>query len=1123
MTTLAKLDPRYDISLQGFDRRGAAASINNASATGFTVSGRWGDLADFAVLYLRNADDLYGHLFTSRYLPDFSLAGVTLDFDLALTGCMNPTSAKYQSVPWGNLSYITSAEVEGTPVALPAPTTTTGAAAASGSFTVAGTPTAWDRVQLIYLSNVVFEVIVGQTYNSVVVLTLAQIATELARQVNVDGHLAATAAGAVVTVTAPAGADGNGVELLTAYGSLYGALVQTQIYPTGASGSPPPSGLAAKLTGGIDPTSQHYHLDFTALGLGSCRKIWLTLAPPLNYDSGDVNPSLVAFAPLEFSAVFSNWTVVDAGNVTPLKIAGPGSVTIGNRDAWTSYTGNGWAQVAGFYFQGFARESSHAGDKVTVAYSCQHAHNLYLGTSALSTNGQFSVSVDNGAAVTVSCYALESAAIAVRRLIASEVAAGIHLVTFTVAAGAHGTTCLFDYLQAAVLSDPVGPSVVYPKLNAACDYDTDQTYKIPPSRALWVLSQMGLQGDLDFYAGVFFALKRVRNGGHFRKATVTLSGTIGTGTGWGDGDIVWITVGGSTADPPNAGTVISGATTTGGNPTGGSALGGTVFGAAAYPMDTFATLAQRLVNAINGLFVGICAAPTSTPGQATITVLSPINGFSLDVSLSAGASVTLAVSGDIGTTGMVGGNEGTWSVDASQASPPLNRAFSDYLADFAAQVHALGQTLTVAFSQELLGPPDANTSAGAWSQRFADGTTVLTDTGFGSWGAGVVEALAAGVYQQTGHGYITGNAAGFASATQSGIWTLVVVDADHYTLGTEIANSGGYTPAVGDSVLIGLQTSQCTFNPATVTAYLSKCYVQAANILQTAGLVPWLQFGEVGWWFYSERMSQPVGYASWTAPISIGTPNPHGFASGQRGIIAGVKGNTAANGTWPIVVTDSTHFTLTGSNGNGTYIGGTGTASGGGMALYDAWAAATHPLASYWTQDDVCTSSDATWLAGAIAAHVAAIAAAVLAVQSGAKFELLYPQDVNASECYYTDDLPYPQGGRLNAAMNLPAAWRAKTGSGLDRLKVEGLSWGSTYRNLDQARKAMAFAATAPCSWPANSVAYLIPIFNGGCPWKAEYLAALGVALVNLWAADHTVLLDLAVPMPVAGVAAVVE
>ena len=69
--------------LRGFDRRGAAASLNNASAAGFTLSGCWSDQADFAVAVLLDADDVYGHLFTSRYLPDFSLAGVTLDFDLA--------------------------------------------------------------------------------------------------------------------------------------------------------------------------------------------------------------------------------------------------------------------------------------------------------------------------------------------------------------------------------------------------------------------------------------------------------------------------------------------------------------------------------------------------------------------------------------------------------------------------------------------------------------------------------------------------------------------------------------------------------------------------------------------------------------------------------------------------------------------------------------------------------------------------------------------------------------------------------------------------------------------------------------------------------------------------------
>ena len=1200
--------------LRGFDRRGAAASINNASASGFTVSGCWSDQADFAVLMLFDADDQFGHLFTSRYLPDFSLAGVTLDFDLALSGCTNPTSAKYQSVPWGALSYITSAEVQGT-VALPAPTATTGAVAASASFTVGGTPVAWDRVQLVYLSNVIFEVIVGQTYNGVVVLTTAQIATELARQVNVNGNLTATASGAALTVSAPAGADGNGVELVTMYGSLYGAVVSTQIYPQGASGSPPPSGLTGKLTGGVDPTSLHYHLDFSVLGLGNCRQIWLTVAPPLNYDSGAVNPSLVAFSPMEFSAVFSNWTVADPGGVTPLKIAGPGSVTIGSRDAWASYAGSGWSGQVGWYLAGFARQSAHAGDTVTIKYSCQATHNLYLGTALTNVSGQFTATVDGVAVSPISCYANSGSAIYARRLVKSSVAAGSHTVVLTVASGAHGNVCLFDYLQAAVLSDVQSPAATYSHVNCACDFDTDQTYKIAPARALWILGQAGLAGDIDFYAGVFFALKRVRNGGNFRQAKITLSGTIGTGTGWGDGDIVWVTVGGSTANPPNAGTIISGATTLGGNPTGGSALGGTVLGAAAYPTDTLATLAQRLVDAINGLFVGICAAPTSTAGQFTITVLSPINGFSLDVSLNAGASVSLAVAGDIGTSGFVGGNEGVWTVDACQ-SQPLNRGFHDYLADFSGLVHAAGQTMTLAFSQELLAPPDSNDAApasvtfgffnylgtgyahyitiggntythiqlagdgsgdiaialaglvnagggdpnarasvsannvilaprctgqvacsasdgngpgtlksGAWSQRFADGSTVLTSTGFGSWGAGVVESVSSGVYQQTGHGYITGNTAHFASATQSGEWALVVVDANHYTLGAQIANSGGYTPAVGDSVLIDLQTSQCTFNPATVTAYLALCYVQAADILAAAGLVPWLQFGEVGWWFYSRVQNLAVGYASWTAPISVGTNQPHTLATGNRVITAGVQGDTAANGDQTITVTDSTHFTENGTSGNGSYVAGTGTVSGGGMAYYDAWAASAataalgRALANFQHQDDdptVNSGADAAWLASCIKTHIDAIRTAVLAVQSGAKFELLWPFDVNYSTVYWTNDMPWPQGGRLNRAVNLPAAYLAKAGSGLDRFKMEALSWGSTYRNLTNAKLAIAFPWTVG-TWSRDNAAYLVPWSNGGCAWPAEFLAWLNAIIaalpdtpspiVNFWAVDHLTLL----------------
>ena len=115
---------------------------------------------------------------------------------------------------------------------------------------------------------------------------------------------------------------------------------------------------ASKLTGGADPSSVHFHIDFTASGIDSLRQAWLTFAPALNYDSGSVNPALVAYQPSTWSAVFTNWTLADPSSVLPLKIAGPGSVTVGSRDFWASFTGTGWSEQAGFYFRGFARQSS---------------------------------------------------------------------------------------------------------------------------------------------------------------------------------------------------------------------------------------------------------------------------------------------------------------------------------------------------------------------------------------------------------------------------------------------------------------------------------------------------------------------------------------------------------------------------------------------------------------------------------------------------------------------------------------------------------------------------------------------------------------------------------------------
>jgi hypothetical protein len=1184
---ISKLQPHRTLYLRGFDRRGCFAAMTQASASGFTVSGAWSDQADFVVLMLFDADDQFGHLLTNRYLPDFSLAGVTLDFDLVVRGCMSPIGPKYQSVPWGALSYINSSEASGV-VPLPAPTSTTGGVAASAFFSIVGTPTNWDRIQIVYLGNEVFD---SANFLDVITTgqTLAQVAANMAALINSCTSstvpLSATSAGITTTVAAsiaigsqtvmPAdmtdivlgtvltvansdgsnseivtvtavtpttftavfastktgpgitvnggvlaitctqpGRDGNGIALLT----MYKTPGNTQIFPFGRLSTA--SGQTTMLTGGSDPTSMHFHLDFSALGLASCRQIWLTLAPWLTYGAstvtfnflnsygtgyshfitigpntytyaqlagdssaaiavalagliaaGDPNAtaaahsnqvtlalqtnvlasvacsasdgngrgtlvnstlcSLLPYASMEFSMVFSNWTVVDPGGVTGLKVAGPGSVTVGSRDAWALYSGTGWSLQVGSYFHGFAQQSSHATDSVTVTYWCQQAHNLYLGTELSTIGGEFSVSLDGAVAVTINTDADALSPVYARRLIAAGVAAGNHTVVLTVASG----TCLFDYLQAAVLSDPVSPAKTYSKVSAAADFDTDQTYKIPPARVLWNYQQLGLHGDLDFYAGVFFALKRVRNGGSFHSATVTLTGPFGTGTGFGDGDSFYVDI------------------------------SGTSLGVAVYPADDPGglTLAQRLIDAVNGTFVGVWAAPTSTPGQFTVTVLSPINGFTMTVSQGVGSTGTVEMSGDLGMvpTSVPGvyydfGNEGTWQVDASQASP-LNRAFLDYLYDLCELWHAAGMTVTVAFSQELLAPPDANTAAGAWTQRFAEGTQVLTATGFGTWGAGFVEAVNGSNIQQTGHGYITGNT-WHAAGTGSGAWVITVFDADHFSLTTEVSNSGGYTPSVGDAAYIELQTSQSCFNPATVTAFLAACYVQAASILSACGLTPWLQFGEVLWWFFD-----------WCTSTSDG----HHIEAGM----AYYDANTSAAAQ---------------------------AALGRALAMF-----------SHATDDPSINGyADANFLRARIKAHIDGIRVAVLAVVPGAQFELLWPYDVN-----YPTQNAYGVGGQLNRYVNLPIEYQQQSGSGLNRLKMEALSFGSQERNFAKAYEAMTFPWTSPMAWTRATSAYLIPWFNGGCPWDREWLAVSDAAAnpswIGFWAIDHLCSFGWPLPLPV--------
>lgn len=102
-------------------------------------------------------------------------------------------------------------------------------------------------------------------------------------------------------------------------------------------------------------------------------------------------------------------------------------------------------------------------------------------------------------------------------------------------------------------------------------------------------------------------------------------------------------------------------------------------------------------------------------------------------------------------------------------------------------------------------------------------------------------------------------------------------------------------------------------------------------------------------------------------PIVI-TATSHGLSTGNRVVITGVGGNTAANGVWTITVTDANTFSLDGSVGNGAYTsGGFVVKIGTHEFLSDvpagARVATSGNLASKTATDGVADAADVTFSA----------------------------------------------------------------------------------------------------------------------------------------------------------------
>jgi len=213
-------------------------------------------------------------------------------------------------------------------------------------------------------------------------------------------------------------------------------------------------------------------------------------------------------------------------------------------------------------------------------------------------------------------------------------------------------------------------------------------------------------------------------------------------------------------------------------------------------------------------------------------------------------------------------------------------------------------------------------------------------------------------------------------------------------------------------------------------------YLDAAAIQSDAGLQPYLQFGEVHWWYF---------------------PN----------------------------------------DGLGTTFSG--------MPFYDAWAAGefeTHygrtlTVFTGNTADPVSYPDEVVFLQTILGNFTDEIMSYVRATYANARFEVLYPVDVNQTA--------------FNRAINYPPSqW---TASALDCLKTE--SFGFTLqRNLDKSEETLAMSGFP--TFPATQRSHLVGIGDATTAWVQEARSARGRGFesVVLFALDQMCLIGYSLALP---------
>jgi hypothetical protein len=427
-----------------------------------------------------------------------------------------------------------------------------------------------------------------------------------------------------------------------------------------------------EFSGGTSDAVLRCTVDFSSLGISEVRRMWLTLAP--RFSGGE------PYTSTEWQAVFSNWLVVGPENKRRLRVAGPGSTRVTSTEARAVYQGN-WGREEGFYQSGVAAIAREPGASVTLRYHCAYPHSLWLGTALLSGGGAVQVVIDGVPAGMLATHLPTDEPVVTRRKLAPLLNPGDHVVILTAASDA--PVC-FQFLEAAVESDPPEPWPAQRFFSAALDYSTDHTFKLSPARIHWIFDQLGCTGPMNEYLGVFWWNQRKAEGGVLPEARVVFEG------GFVDGDAIFLHIGEQ------------------------------VLGKSVFATDTPETIARHFGLFINSTLTGLRASWVGGELRLTPRAIGPAFEFPVSLQVESAAGSTGAV---VLTGSLQGGVAPRWVIDET-AAEPLNAAAHAWHSDFFRLAALRDRAVTVACSMELVLPPPE------FAARYPDGAPVETAVGF---------------------------------------------------------------------------------------------------------------------------------------------------------------------------------------------------------------------------------------------------------------------------------------------------------------------------------------------------------------------------------------------------------